>query len=346
MRSFLFCRFYLGTSAAKTNDQKSVQDRDQEGRNNEPQQHGVAYEGFLRANPTSSGPLDVARIPLGVPAIGDLLCIQNNGQHDQKGDNPRSCNGQHGVISSAISHRGDREADGQVTIPTHDQQCKRSCEHIDTRLHVVNLTHGIPEDPMLRHDRGHQHGQPDHEKKISYGEIENVHVRHSFHLGVAQNYKDDETVSDEADDAHEAIGDDHDSAERVDGRWRVDDFLARVIGEEAAIQTAAVARPLFLQSCCVDAHSDKFKCLFTFISCSFCPYSYDEFKTTVLSSFSEKRMGKLFCKNFHKEGHLSRYLSSVTFLDQVSNFGQNNEGNSKQTSIRAKKWKSVNVSFT
>ncbi len=220
VRALLLRRPDLGPSGSKADNEESVEDGNQKAGNDEPKQERVTDEGFLGADAASSRPLDVAGEPTLFARVGDLLRVQHDGQHDEEGHDPRAGDRQDGVVGGAVAHRGDRVADGEVAVAAHHQQREGAREHIDARLHVVDLAHGEAEYPVLGDHSCHQHGQPDHEEEVRDGEVEDVHVGHRLHLGVAQDDEHDEAVSDEADDAHEAVRDDHDGAERSEGRRR------------------------------------------------------------------------------------------------------------------------------
>jgi len=98
-------------------------------------------------------------------------------------------------------------ADGDVTIGAHDEQEDATGELVDASGGHVRFAHDLAEDPAAQADGRHQEWYTDQETLVRERQVQDVNVGHRLHLGEAQHHVDDQSVAEQADDAHQRVED-------------------------------------------------------------------------------------------------------------------------------------------
>ena len=105
MGALLFCRFYMGACGSEANEEERIQHDDNDDRQDEAQNHGVADIGFLRRYPSGNGrPLDSAGVYPGAARVLQDLGIEEHREHDKEGHHPYKENGQSSVVRCAVAY--------------------------------------------------------------------------------------------------------------------------------------------------------------------------------------------------------------------------------------------------
>lgn len=101
--------------------------------------------------------------------------------------------------------RGDRMANGDVTIRAHDEEEYAAGELVDTCCGHVRLAHYLPEYPTAQTHRRDEERYTYQETLVRYRQVHDVHVRYGLHFRESQHHVDDECVAEEADDADDGV---------------------------------------------------------------------------------------------------------------------------------------------
>lgn len=93
----------------------------------------------------------------------------------------------------------------QVAVDTHHRQTENAGELVDPINGHHQAAHKGTERPRHHGILDGQERKAEHEELISDGQVKDVDVGYGFRLGVVQDDVDDQSVSAEADDAHDDV---------------------------------------------------------------------------------------------------------------------------------------------
>ena len=152
----------------------------------------------------------------GAMILTHVACVHDDRQHDYERHAPDEADRRECIARRTVAYRHDREAHGKEAIAADHGQRVDPRKHVDTRQHVVDLTHGAAERPMAEQHCRHHERKSDQKEAVGDRQVQDVHVGDGFHLGVPRHDEDDERVSDETHCAYDAEHEHRDDAHRVD----------------------------------------------------------------------------------------------------------------------------------
>ena len=131
--------------------------------------------------------------------------IHDDRQHGEQRHRPDACADDARHDGRPVRDGPDGVAYGDVAVSAHDGQREDAGEPVDGRLDIEELAEGVPEDPRAHDGRRYEEGQADEEAQVGDRQVQDVHVRHRLHLGVAQHDEDDQPVAKQTNGADESV---------------------------------------------------------------------------------------------------------------------------------------------
>ena len=180
----LLAGLLVGPHLPQPQHHQHVEDGDERDGDGETQDQAVPDVGLLRRDGLPVGPDDDAGKLAREHAVLHRGGVQDDGQHHQEGHGPDTQAEEEGDARGAVLERADRVAHGQVAVGAHDGQGEHPGEEVDGEEDEVDLAHGEAEHPVLEDAGGGEEGQADDEEDVGDGQVEDVHVGDSLHLGV------------------------------------------------------------------------------------------------------------------------------------------------------------------
>lgn len=145
-------------------------------------------------------PLNSARVSF---AVG--LGIKYDWDHNYEWHNPSQSYDNQSVFRCSKPHRIDWVANSKKSIPAHHRQREWTSEHVDASSHEVNFATDESEHPAFHSHGSHYHWHAYQEQEVGNRKVQNVHVGHSFHLCVASDHKNDQSVSNKSNNTYQSI---------------------------------------------------------------------------------------------------------------------------------------------
>ena len=171
---------------------KGVEDADERDGNSEAEQQRVPDKRLVGRDRLSVRPHDRARRRA---SAGLRRRVQDDRQHGEQRQRPHACADDARDERRPVGDGAHRVAHGHVAVSRHDGQREDACEPVDRRLDVEEFAQRVAEDPRAQDGRGDEEGKADEEAQVGDRQVQDVHVRHRLHLGVAQHDEDHESVA-------------------------------------------------------------------------------------------------------------------------------------------------------
>ena len=144
--------------------------------------------------------------------------VQDDRQHREQRHGPDACADDARHDGRPVRDGPDGVADGDVAVSAHNGQREDRREPVDGCLNVEELAEGVAEHPRAHDGGGDEEGQADEEAQVGDRQVQDVHVRHRLHLGVAQHDEDDQPVAEQTHGTDESVqrGEDHGQRSHAD----------------------------------------------------------------------------------------------------------------------------------
>lgn len=205
---FLLLGLLCRPDLAQSQHHEDIEDADERHWDGKAQDEAVPDEGFVGRDRLALRPDDGAGVPLlRSVELQNSVRVQYYREHDTEGHGPDAETKEQCDACGSVLHGADRMTHGQVAVSAHDRQREDTSEQVDGEEDEVDLAHGEAEHPVLEDAGGRQEGKADDEERVRDGEVEDVHVGDSLHLGVAQDHVDDETVAQPAEEEDKNVAD-------------------------------------------------------------------------------------------------------------------------------------------